>query len=103
MYKFEFYVPETHLDTVKKEVFKSGGGKIGTYDCCCWVTEGIGQFRPLKNSDPYLGEMKKVAKVNEFKVEFICAEEYLDDIIITLKNSHPYEVPAYQFWEVNKK
>ena len=36
MYKLCFYVPESHLEPVKKAVFAVGGGRIGAYDSCCW-------------------------------------------------------------------
>ena len=103
MYKLEFYVPETHLEKVKEAVFQTGAGKIGDYDCCCWQTEGIGQFRPLENSSPYLGNKMKLEKINEFKVELVCEKYFLDKAIAALKNLHPYETPAYQYWLINSK
>ena len=36
MYKIEFYVPESHLEAVKRAMFGAGAGKIGNYDSCCW-------------------------------------------------------------------
>lgn len=48
MYKITFYVPESHLESVKTALFDQGAGKIGHYDCCAWQAEGIGQYRPLK-------------------------------------------------------
>ena len=53
MYKIEFYTPESHLETVKKAMFEAGAGHLENYDCCCWQTRGIGQFRPLEGSNPY--------------------------------------------------
>ena len=53
MHKLTFYVPETHLESVKQALFEKGAGKIGRYDCCCWQTKGVGQYRPLDGSDPF--------------------------------------------------
>ena len=55
MYKLVFYVPVDHLEPVKQAVFATGAGKIGEYDSCCWQVLGVGQFRPLAGSTPYLG------------------------------------------------
>jgi hypothetical protein len=100
-YKFEFYVPSTHVETVKKAVFAAGAGVLGNYDCCSWETEGVGQFRPREGSEPYLGERGRVEKVKEFKVEMVCAKDSFEEVLRVFKDTHPYETPAYQYWEIN--
>lgn len=102
MYKLEFYVPETHLKSVNKAIFKAGAGRIGSYDCCAWLTMGKGQFRPLKGSNPFLGKQDKIKTIKEYKVEVICENNQIKDVIDALKSSHPYETPAYQYWQVNQ-
>ena len=52
MYKISVYVPENSVEKVKQALFDAGAGRIGNYDSCCWQTAGIGQFRPLENSNP---------------------------------------------------
>lgn len=100
-YKLEFYVPESHLEKVKMAVFKTGAGKVGNYDCCCWETSGKGQFRPCEGSQPFVGTKDKIEKVEEIKVELIVPEQNIDEAISALMESHPYETPAYQYWKVN--
>ena len=100
MYKIEFYTPESHLETVKKAMFAAGAGHLENYDCCCWQTKGIGQFRPLEGSNPYSGELGTAEKDTEWKVEMVCADDCIDAVITALKETHPYETPAYQYWEV---
>lgn len=102
MYKLEFYVPKTDLKSVNKAIFKAGAGTFGNYDCCAWITEGKGQFRPLKGSNPFLGEQEKITSVEEYKVEVICENDRIKDVIEALRSSHPYETPAYQYWQVNQ-
>ncbi|MBX9769110.1 MAG: hypothetical protein K2X47_17675, partial [Bdellovibrionales bacterium] len=75
-------------------------GKYQKYDSCCWQTPGVGQFRPLKGSRPFLGSEGTVEKANEFKVETVCSEESLPNVIQALKSSHPYEEPAYEFFAI---
>lgn len=97
MYLLCVYVPDSHLDSVKNAIFAGGGGKLGNYECCAWQTEGLGQFRPLDGSDPYLGQSGRIETVAEFKLEVIVAEPCIDDIINAMKLAHPYEVPAYYY------
>jgi structural hemagglutinin/hemolysin toxin protein RtxA len=95
MYHIAFYVPVTHAETVKQSMFATGAGKLGHYDRCSFETKGLGQFRGLEESQPFLGEKGKIERVEELKVEMICDEIYLSEAIKALKSSHPYETPAY--------
>ena len=95
MYKFCFYVPETHVEIVKEAVFATGAGRIGDYEACCWQTLGQGQFRPLEGSNPFLGKHGRVEQVAEFKVEMVCDDHLIEAAIDALFEAHPYEEPAY--------
>ncbi len=97
MYKLCFYVPESHLEAVKSAVFAAGAGRIGDYDNCCWQVLGRGQFRPLPGSEPYLGHHGEVQRVNEYRVEMVCAAPHIKSAVMAMKSAHPYEEPA---WDV---
>ena len=103
IFKIEFYVPETHLEKVKTAVFAAAAGKIGNYDRCCWQTIGAGQFRPCEGSNPFIGGKDRVETVQEYKIELVCDSKYIDKVIEALKKSHPYETPAYQYWEIKSQ
>ncbi len=100
MYKIEVYVPVTHVEAVKSAMFAAGAGKIGNYDCCCFETHGTGQFRPLANSSPFIGNFEIIEKVAEIKLEMVCTHEALGPAIAAMKAKHPYETPAYQYFLV---
>lgn len=95
MIHISFYVPQENAPAVKAAMFAAGGGKIGNYDCCSFDIEGIGQFRPLAGSQPYLGSQDQIEKVREVKVEMVCEEHLINDVIAAMKLAHPYETPAY--------
>jgi len=95
VYKLCFYVPESHLEEVKTAVFSAGAGRIGDYDSCCWQVLGQGQFRPLTGSDPFLGRQGEVEKVAEYRVELVCAAQYIKAAMQALRDAHPYEEPAW--------
>jgi structural toxin protein (hemagglutinin/hemolysin) RtxA len=93
--KLIVFIPLTHKEEVKAHLFSAGAGKQGAYDSCCFETYGYGQFRPLKNSKPYLGEMGKIEYVKEARVEFLCSPDKIKPIILALRKFHPYEEPAF--------
>ncbi|WP_044871917.1 YqfO family protein [Pseudomonas sp. LFM046] len=101
MYKLCFYVPESHLEPVKKAVFAAGGGRIGAYDSCCWQSLGQGQFRPLEGSNPFVGQSGVVEHVAEWKVELVVADELIHETVKALKKAHPYETPAFEVWRLS--
>ena len=103
MYKLCFYIPSTHLESVKDAIFSAGAGRIGGYDRCAWQSLGQGQFRPLVGSQPYSGQIDAVSMVEEYKVETLCADDCIDAAIKALKATHPYEVPAYDVWQTENK
>lgn len=96
MLKLCFFVPESHLETVKTAVFCQGAGKIGQYDQCCWQVKGVGQFRPLAGSQPFLGKENQLETVEEYRVEMVLEKDCLKSVIQALRKSHPYEEPAYE-------
>ena len=96
MYKISFYVPEHAVELVKKSLFNAGAGHIGNYKFCSWQTLGKGQFQPMENSRPTLGQHGRTEVVSEYKVELVCDDEHIERAIFALKNTHPYEEPAYE-------
>ena len=100
MYKLSFFVPTSHVEDVKSAVFAAGGGRIGAYDHCAWQVLGLGQFRPLDGSQPFIGEAGQVEQVEEWKVELVVSDELIRAVVLALKQSHPYETPAYEVWRL---
>ncbi|GFM61025.1 YqfO family protein [Pseudomonas capsici] len=100
MYKLAFFVPASHVEQVKNAVFAAGAGRIGAYDHCSWQVLGQGQFRPLDGSQPFIGQSGVVETVEEWKVEMVVADEFIHQAVMALKQSHPYETPAYEVWRL---
>ncbi len=101
MYLLSFYIPSEYSEKVKSSLFSAGAGKYRNYDSCCWETEGTGQFRPLNNSKPFIGNHGEIKSVKELKIEMICEDEFLQKAIEELKKNHPYEEPAYHFIRIS--
>ncbi len=103
MYQLIFYVPATHLEKVKKVLFSAGAGKYKNYDKCCWQIEGKGQFRPLKSSSPFIGNLDKLEKVDEYRVEMVVKDKLIKTAVAALLNAHPYEEPAYSVLKIEQQ
>ena len=100
MFKLVFYVPASHADIVKNAIFEQGAGKLGQYSHCSWQVLGEGQFMPLDGSNAYIGTKNKLEKVPEYRIETLCDEKNLTNVISALKKSHPYETPAYEVFKL---
>ncbi|MES2998887.1 MAG: YqfO family protein [Pseudomonadota bacterium] len=95
MYKIATYIPSDTLEKVKQAMFDQGAGRLGNYDHCAWQVLGQGQFRPLAQSNPTLGQKGRLETVEEYLVEMICDASVIKSVIAALKQAHPYEEPAY--------
>ncbi len=100
MYKLCFYVPKTHLESVKNALFKKGAGTIGTYEHCAWQTLGTGTYRPTTDSNPYQGTAGSVETAEEYQVEMVCEDRLIKTILKALIKAHPYETPAHSAWKI---
>lgn len=83
-------------------MFEAGAGRIGDYDSCAWQCLGQGQFRPLENSKPFIGQPGEVETVMEYKVEMVCEDTLIKSSIVAMKQAHPYEEPAYDVWKLEE-
>lgn len=100
MLKLCFYVPESHLETVKSAVFDAGAGRIGNYQECCWQVLGSGQFRPLPGANPALGTVDSLEQIAEYRVEMECVEGCIGAVIDALRDAHPYEEPVFDITQI---
>ena len=100
LYKICFFCPPSHTEIVKEAMFSSGAGKIGQYQRCSWQVLGTGQFEALKGAQPFLGQVGDLEMVEEYRVEMICEEAFLEATKKSMIDSHPYEAPAWEIYEI---
>lgn len=89
------YVPASHVEEVKQSMFAAGAGRIGEYSHCAWQVLGRGQFLPAARANPYIGKAEELAHVDEYRVEMVCEDALVDNVITAMRAAHPYEEPAY--------
>lgn len=98
MYKVVVFVPREKTDKVRNEMARAGGGQIGEYKFCSFITKGQGAFLAGAKASPYAGKKGVVEKVEEDRLEMIVGGLKLDKVIKAMKNSHPYETVAYDLY-----
>ena len=70
------------------------------YECCSWETLGDGQFKPVGNANPNIGQLDKLEVLQEYKVELICSDELIHQAVRVLKEIHPYKEVAYEVFKM---
>lgn len=99
-YKIVIYVPESHADKLRDAIGTAGAGKIGNYSHCTFTIKGTGRFKPLEGANPTIGEVGKLEEVQEERIETVCEEDKLAEVLKAIKATHPYEEPATDVYPI---
>lgn len=102
MYKLSFFVPREEKESVKEALFNIGVGKYENYECCSFETLGVGQFKPIADANPHIGEIDQIERVSEYKIEMVCKDELIQQAVKVLKETHPYEEVAYDVFKIEE-
>lgn len=71
-YKFVFFAPPQYLSEIQTAIFATGAGTSPNYSECCFMTPGIGQFRPGDSANPAIGTRGQLEEVTEVRCEMVC-------------------------------
>jgi hypothetical protein len=102
-YKLVFTVPHPHVEACKEALFAAGAGTWpnGKYSKVCFEIPGTGQFMPMEGAVPNIGDVGKLEKVQEMRVEMICVgEKVMREAVKELNRVHPYEEVAYEVYRM---
>ena len=94
------YAPANAVESVKQALYAAGAGRIGNYDSCGFLIEGIGNFRPLEGANPTIGTINTIEEVEEVRIEVIVPQHVEGKVLNALFTSHPYEEVAYSLFLV---
>lgn len=97
-YKIVVFVPKGHEDAVRDAMAMAGAGWIGNYSHCTFQTQGTGTFKPLERAQPYIGNVGKVEKTDEFRLETIIPESLKRKVLSAMLKAHPYEEVAFDIY-----
>jgi dinuclear metal center YbgI/SA1388 family protein len=99
-YKLVVFVPAGYEDRVRQALGDAGLGVIGRYSHCSFASPGQGAYRPLPGAQPFQGEAGQLSRAQEFRLEILAPESLLGAALAHLKETHPYEEPAYDLYPV---
>lgn len=92
------YVPTEQLEAVQQALWAAGAGRIGAYDSCSFSHEGVGTFRALAGSSPFVGEEGQLHHEAEARLSVIFPSADTHVIVEAMLGAHPYETPAYSLY-----
>ena len=97
--KWVVMVPEGNAEQVSEAMFAAGAGAIGEYRDCRWGVVGTGQFLPVGSASPAIGGVGELTRVDEERIEMVAPRGARSAVLTALRDSHPYEEPAFDVFE----
>ncbi|AOZ91710.1 Nif3-like dinuclear metal center hexameric protein [Paenibacillus crassostreae] len=101
--KLVVFVPKTHHQQVLDAILGAGAGMIGDYSHCSFNIEGYGTFMPLEGTEPFIGKLGEIERVEEIRIETIVPQGIRSKVIQVMLKAHPYEEVAYDLYAMNLK
>jgi len=93
--KLVTFIPKEQAENVIVRLHEAGAGNIGNYKNCSFRLMGEGTYLPTESANPYQGEMNKLERADEVRVEVLLPAHLESKVLTALKRAHPYEEVAY--------
>ncbi len=93
--KLVTFVPEEAVEKVSTALFNAGAGRIGNYSSCSFRSTGTGTFFGEVGTSPAVGESGRLERAAEIRIETVVPLPRLSQVVQALRESHPYEEPAF--------
>ncbi len=88
------------ITAVRDALSEAGAGTVGDYSHCSFATAGTGQFMPLDGAHPAIGQVGRLERVAETRLEMVLPRGIRAAVVAALRASHPYEEPAFDVLEL---
>lgn len=100
LYKVVVFAPRSGSDAVRQAMFQAGAGAMGNYQEASYETQGHGRFTPLKGASPAIGQVGRPEAVEETRIEVLCGQANLEQVVQAAKAAHAYEEPAVDAYQL---
>ncbi len=94
-FKLVTFVPPEAMEKVRTALFAAGAGNIGDYSSCSFASAGTGTFLGGIGTNPAAGQSGKLESVAELRLETVVPISKIEWVVKALRESHPYEEPAF--------
>lgn len=98
--KLLVYCPIANVNEVRQAMFAAGAGNIGNYEECSFNSEGVGTYKGMAGTNPYLGTTGQFHEEKETKIETIVPNYLLSKVVKNMLAVHPYEEVAYDIFQL---
>jgi dinuclear metal center YbgI/SA1388 family protein len=98
LHKLAVFCPSGYVEKVQQSIFEAGGGHIGNYNSCSFNTAGFGTFKAKDGASPFVGEIDKLHREEEMKIEVVIPSYLAQKVISAMVDAHPYEEVAYDIY-----
>lgn len=96
--KVVVFVPDNDLSRVSNAMFAAGAGHIGQYSECSFRLPGTGTFFGSDATNPVVGQKGRREEVSEWRLEAVCPETQVEQVIGAIRRSHSYEEAAFDVY-----
>ena len=96
--KLAVFVPVGYEDRVRRAICAVGGGVIGKYSHCSFLTRGQGTYLPDEGARPWAGVAGSLHRAAESRLEILVPAGVAGAAIRRLREVHPYEEVAYDLY-----
>jgi dinuclear metal center YbgI/SA1388 family protein len=96
--KVVVFVPDSDLGRVSDAMFSAGAGHIGQYSECSFRLAGTGTFFGSDEANPTVGQKGRREEVSEWRLEAVCPDDKVEQVVNALRRAHSYEEPAYDVY-----
>jgi dinuclear metal center YbgI/SA1388 family protein len=93
-FKVVVFAPRESVDAMIDACASAGAGVIGDYRRCAFIQEGVGTFEAGTDANPAIGPSGERSSVDETRIEMVCPEGRIRQVLAACRSAHPYEEPA---------
>jgi hypothetical protein len=86
--------PDEAVDGILEAIASAGGGVIGNYTHCAYVSSGQGRFKPSEDAHPHIGAIGNINRVDETQIQSFCSRANAKAVVQAIRAAHPYEEPV---------
>lgn len=97
-FKLVVFVPADSAEAVVDACSNAGAGVIGEYRRCAFFAPGQGTYEAGAKASPRVGTAGARSTGDEERVEMVCPGHAVERVSKALRQAHPYEEPAFDFY-----
>ncbi len=98
--KIQTYCPKEYTDSVRRVIENSERGIVGNNTYGIFLSKVHRYISPTVRLNPTVGKQDKDGRITETKIEFICEQDKVKNIIDAIKTVHPYEEVSIDIFQL---